>query len=286
MGNVTQGRVVGNGADNVHSFLDIEVSSAATIVNLIVDGNTAVGLRRDGAGTEYGKGLWVNGPTNLRGVNFGVNTISYFYDGITTTAADSINLGSSIITHCVHGLYLATTRKFTVTGGMIDYCTDAIYHSAVVGYAGGQLIGVNIGANITTNAINTSYSGGTPGYVDRLTMANCDIESGALNYTSTLWVEEYGNKMAVSALTGASITLSGPKNFVTGNTGATTITAIDCPYGETKVLVINDANTTIDFTQAAIVGNAGASRAMTNGDICYITRVSAAKVAVDFVAIS
>ncbi len=55
--------------------------------------------------------------------------------------------------------------------------------------------------------------------------------------------------------------------FKTANTGATTITALDGgSNGQFIYILINDANTTIDFTGTNLKGNAGVDWSPTTGD--------------------
>lgn len=60
--------------------------------------------------------------------------------------------------------------------------------------------------------------------------------------------------------------------FITANTGATTITALDDGVkGKTVLVMIGDGNTTIDFTGTTLTGNGGADWSPANGDAMRCT---------------
>ena len=57
------------------------------------------------------------------------------------------------------------------------------------------------------------------------------------------------------------------RKFKTANTGATTITDFDDGFaGQEITVIINDGNTTIDFTASGLKGNAGADWSPASGD--------------------
>jgi len=73
----------------------------------------------------------------------------------------------------------------------------------------------------------------------------------------------------VVAFTDADATPSvkGGRVFKTANTGATTITMLDDgTNGDVRVIIIGDANTTIDFTGTNLKGNAGVDWTPASGD--------------------
>jgi hypothetical protein len=66
--------------------------------------------------------------------------------------------------------------------------------------------------------------------------------------------------------------VKGGLNFKTANTGATTITDFDDGIdGQTIFVIINDANTTIDFTASGLKGNAGSDWTPGSGDTMRCT---------------
>lgn len=65
----------------------------------------------------------------------------------------------------------------------------------------------------------------------------------------------------------ATPSVSGGKNFKTANAGATTITDFDDPVdGQDIVVMIDDANTTVDFTASGLKGNGGVDWSPSSGD--------------------
>ncbi|MFN3075385.1 MAG: hypothetical protein ABT940_00615 [Alphaproteobacteria bacterium] len=73
----------------------------------------------------------------------------------------------------------------------------------------------------------------------------------------------------------ATPAVSGGTVFKTANTAPTTITMFDSGVdGQTIWVLINDANTTIDFTGTNLKGNAGADWSPTTGDTLQAVFVS------------
>jgi hypothetical protein len=59
-------------------------------------------------------------------------------------------------------------------------------------------------------------------------------------------------------------------NFVTANTGATSITRLDdVTQGELGIIRVNDANTTFDCTSSNIIGNGGVDYSAASGDLIF-----------------
>lgn len=58
--------------------------------------------------------------------------------------------------------------------------------------------------------------------------------------------------------------------YITANSSATTITDFDNGVdGQFFFLVVNDANTTLDFTSSGLLGNAGANKVCASGDSAW-----------------
>ena len=272
VGNTINTIVNGNLATNVHSFIDIETSTG-TEHNIAVTGNTVEGLVKLSVGAE-GKGLWVNFATSpSNGVVFSGNSVSYFKAGITATSCFDITVSGNRVTNCVNSITFAASRKFSCVGNLISNGTTAIDISQVAGFGGGVVSGNTILAH--TTSIQTVVTGvGTE--EDRIIVSNNLLQGGTLNYGSTQDIKEFGNTYTdgSSNLADGDTTPSivGVEQVYTANTGATTITAFDIPFGEEKTIVVNDNNTTINFTLAALHGNGGVSYTATAGDMLLIKR--------------
>ena len=81
--------------------------------------------------------------------------------------------------------------------------------------------------------------------------------------------------MAAVAFTAQDATpsVAGGHKFKTANTSATTITAFDDGYeGQEIFILINDANTTVDFSSTTLKGNAAADWACAAGDHIRATK--------------
>lgn len=79
--------------------------------------------------------------------------------------------------------------------------------------------------------------------------------------------EELAQSFTDADATPSVVTTAQNKLFLTANTGATTITDFDDGrVGQVIWVVINDANTTIDFTASGLKGNGGANWSPTTGD--------------------
>jgi hypothetical protein len=96
-----------------------------------------------------------------------------------------------------------------------------------------------------------------------------EVASNAISRIVKYGAFDTSNRKTFQAFTDADDTpsVAGYINFKTANTGATTITDFDDGFdGQTIKVIINDANTTIDFTASGLKGNAGADWSPTTGD--------------------
>ena len=80
-------------------------------------------------------------------------------------------------------------------------------------------------------------------------------------------LEDNINAVSTFADADATPSIADADVFKTANTGSTTITALDGGItGKTVVVIIGDANTTIDFTGTTLIGNGGVDWSPASGD--------------------
>lgn len=350
VGGATNGVIVGNVGENIHSFIDIETGVAGTKHKISVTGNSATGLgstlRRTGThngsnnvtvltdttksytvdsligyrlwnqtdgstatvvsntattvtfdaliggidndfdtGDAYilypqGKGLWINAPNNVRAVTFGANDMSGFSSGITCTSASAVTVTGGTVSDCFTGCAMSATREFTVVGLVATDCYRSFYVEQVSGFSGGTITGC-VSDGTTAHYLETKMSGSSALGKDKLTLSSNHWNSGTLRtedaFDDRLIKDVNNSTGAVTITAGTALNLFGERQWNVLYSAATTLASVAMAYGETKILVVQNANMSIAFNNAAggIYGNnnVNATVAVTANSILEVTRI-------------
>ncbi len=282
VGNAEHSTINGNNGQNVYAGIDIETSSS-DFHNTTVTGNHFTGFAGAGpVGYEYGRaGVWINlSGQSVENVTVTGNVCEGFRwnflasNGLYVTITGNVSDAAG-----EHGIFMDGVGYGTITNNIVTNASqdttntyDGIRVKTTT--AGGpwdvshnKVYGSDHQYSITIDNNNATDEG------SHATVAHNHADR-PMNFDPITRVREYNNFCLVTQSTIPTIAdgdttpdLTGAERWITANTGSTTITDVTMGYGETKIMVINDNNTTVDFTQSALTGNAGVSFSGSNGDV-------------------
>lgn len=272
LGSVTGATIIGNSAEgsclgshgganrlrfSANTLINGKVGVTIRSPNTAVDGNYYFGCDTfvvlSGAG-----GLSVKGNTHMRAsvpkvIAASVSESSYFLDIASTYGASN-------------DVYLVPSSWIIVEDNNVSI--DASFINVNSNVTELKRLRVR-GNHIVANGSSNKFIDG--GAATTMEAATCELTPNTFQATNSAMVM-FGNltQKAPEAFGVNDATPSvytGSKTYVTANSVATTITAFDDAITDQEIVVIiGDANTTIDFTGTTLKGNAGADWTPGNGD--------------------
>lgn len=219
---------------------------------LVIDGNAI--------DTTASNGIWIGNTSLFEHINVTNNAVR----NTTSTAnilmsfADgAVVSGNNCDTSSTHGISVGDSVAVMVTGNVVKNHTSR----------GIQIVSTSSQCSVLDNYVEgngSSSEGITLSAATRY--ADNDVSGCVSNYTGTFAPYQ------TLSVNDATPSVKDGKEFVTNNSSSTTITAFDDGYeGQEIVVVIADANTTLDFTSSNLKGNNGVDRLMASGDVIRAT---------------
>ena len=219
-------------------------SSGSTIENITLNGEI-IGSGASGVQVNNASNVSIGSVSVLENTNYGIAFVNVTNLSVGSIFAYNNNTGADGVKDNV---YLQSVSYASIGSiNAVDDRTPKLVHRA---FEGLTLTGVSIGSLRysgsldLTNPVNIAQSGTT------------DVRIN----THLGVAKSFGPNDATPSVVGYT-------SFLTTNTAATTITDFDDGFiGQDIVVIIGDANTTIDFTSSALIGNAGADWSPGSGD--------------------
>jgi hypothetical protein len=232
---------------------------ASTFINCYaLGGNTAYGFRLVGSGT-----VLINCIADKVMNGF---DIAAYAEGCVLIApyAEECEIGINISASAPY-----QSKGLKITGGIVAECNHATNPAVYVGRSDGTtIVGLYIKSALSNIGISVAAT------ATQCRIINCYIA------TTTKYVIAAGADVSIES-TDALVTFAADDSspsvlaqhfFKTANVNPTTITMFDNGYiGQEIKVIIDDANTTIDFTGTNLKGNAGVDWSPSSGD--FLTAV-------------
>ena len=244
----------------------------AYALDVVVSGNICRDNNFDGTASGYGILVDVYAKRIVITGNHCVDTRT----GGSRTQTDGIQINSAVAA--------AAIEDIAVTGNIcVNNTTSGI---RVTNSGSGTILGVSLVGNVTNNngGVGLTVTDAVTGDISEITVVG-NTSTG--NTSADVRIDPpdaviSGNRFGASASTlvhsftstDATPSVKGRNAFKTANASATTITALDDGVeGQQVTVLINDANTTIDFTGTTLKGNAGGDWSPGSGDHMVCTKI-------------
>jgi hypothetical protein len=244
--NVTGNTIVGNSATSKGIYVRTNIGdiNAVRIEGNVVDlVSGSIGCAVEYTNSRYIRNCAITDNTFKGGAN-GI----YINDGASGTYIEDILIDRNKITGCTSDfISLRGLVRPVITNNEMNASTGTFF--VRIGAASDVVMVDN---RCDASAAFRTVTGATPTYVRRYN----NLRSGV-------------DQDAFVAMTAGDTTPSvdGCRSIKTANASATTVTALDDGYaGMDVVVLIDDANTTVDFTGTTLKGNGGADWSPGSGD--------------------